>query len=184
MTSQVDPKKLKSLLKSSQTELEDPPEAEAEDGEAPGEAEDEGDDEGEDGDGEEAEHTVESMTAALQPAVATLNEIVDEFRTGTDAQPKAGVERLEEDLDAKVAHELCEWATEVGKKDFRALGDALDLEDVDGFVGWMRAVRKMEDDGEGETSGEEESEDEGEGEGEQDDGEGGGEEEDEEAEGE
>ena len=170
-TSQVDPKKLKSLLNKSQTELDEPEEeGQEDDGSDGADGADEADD-ADEGD-EKEEHTVESMTDALKPAVDTLNEIVDEFRTGTDAQPKAGVEALEEAIDAETAHEMCEWATEAGKKDFRMLGEALDLEDVDGFVGWMRAVRKMEDEGEGEGKGdEEESEEETEGE---EDSEGGG----------
>ena len=155
-TSQVDPKKLKSLLNKSQTELDEPEEEGQEDAGSDGA---DGADEADEGDEDEKEeHTVESMTDALKPAVDTLNEIVDEFRTGTDAQPKAGVEALEEAIDAETAHEMCEWATEAGKKDFRKLGEALDLEDVDGFVGWMRAVRKMEDEGEGEGKGDEEEE--------------------------
>ena len=159
MTSQVDPKKVKALLNKSQTELEDPPEDEEE---AAGAVDEDGaaDEEPDDEEGDEEEHTVESMTDALKPAVATLNEIVDEFRTGTDAQPKAGVETLEETdgIDAETVHEFCDWTEEAGKKDFRALGEALGLEDVDGFVGWCRAVRKMEEDGGGETTGENESE--------------------------
>ena len=155
-TSQVDPKKLKSLLNKSQTELDEPEEEGQEDAGSDGA---DGADEADEGDEDEKEeHTVESMTDALKPAVDTLNEIVDEFRTGTDAQPKAGVEALEEAIDAETAHEMCAWATEAGKKDFRMLGEALDLEDVDGFVGWMRAVRKMEDEGEGEGQGDEEEE--------------------------
>lgn len=152
MASQVDPKKLKSMLNLSQTELNEEPGDEDEEAadEVPDEDEDEGGDEG-----ETEEQTVESLTESLKPAVATINEIIDEFRTGTDAQPKAGVEQLEETegLDAETVHEFCDWTEEAGKKDFRALGDALELEDVDGFVGWCRAVRKMEEEGEGEGEG-------------------------------
>jgi hypothetical protein len=155
MASQVDPKKLKSMLNQSQTELNEEPADEEEEGESADgeESEDEGDEEG---DEEGEEQTVESLTKALKPAVATINEIVDEFRTGSDAQPKAGVEQLEEmeDLGAETVHGFCEWTEEAGKKDFRALGTALELEDVDGFVGWCRAVRKMEEEGGDEEDGE------------------------------
>jgi hypothetical protein len=163
MTSAVNPKHLQSLLQKSQTELEDEP-GDEEDAAADGEAEEPGDESGDEGD-EQEEHTVESMTEALKPAVATLNEIIDEFRTGSDAQPKAGVEQLEETegVESEKVHAFCDWTEEAGKKDFRALGEALELEDVDGFVGWCRAVRKMkEDGGEGESSGEEEAGGEGE----------------------
>ena len=166
MTSAVDPKKLKSLLNKSQTELDEP--ADEEGAEPEGETSPDADaDEGEEGGA--AEVTVESLTADLKDAVPTINEIIDEFRTGSEDQPKKGVEQLEEELDAELVHGMCAWAEEAGKKDFRKLGEALDVEDVDGFVGWMRAVRKMEEEGEGEGEGEDEG-DEGEG------GEGGGEE--------
>ena len=158
MASTVNPKHLQSLLSKSQTELEDEPEDEG--GATEDEVEsDEPGDEGDEGD-EQEEHTVESMTEALTPAVATLNEIVDEFRTGSDAQPRAGVEQLEETegLDAEKVHNFCDWTEEAGKKDFRALGEALQVEDVDGFVGWCRAVRKMEEEGGGEGGGEGEEE--------------------------
>jgi hypothetical protein len=178
MTSQVDPRKIKALLKDSQTSLEqgDDEEEEGAAGGDEGDEEEEGADEG--GEGEEV--TVESLTEDLKPAVESINEIIDEFRTGSDAQPKAGIEQLEEELDAEAAHAFCEWTVEAGKKDFRKLGEALDLEDVDGFVGWCRAVRRAEEDGEGEGAGDE-AEDEGAAEG-GDDGSGdagGGEEEDE-----
>ena len=164
MTSAVDPKKLKSLLNKSQTELDEP--ADEEGAEPEGEAASDGDaDEGEKGGA--AEVTVESLTADLKDAVPTINEIIDEFRTGSEDQPKKGVEQLETELDAELVHGMCAWTEEAGKKDFRKLGEAIDVEDVDGFVGWMRAVRKMEEEG-GEEGGEE---DEGE---EQDDGESGG----------
>ena len=161
MASQIDPKKLKSMLNQSQTELNEEPADEEEEGAATGDedpgAEDEGDDETE-------EQTVESLTESLKPAVATLNEIIDEFRTGSDAQPKAGVEQLEETegLDVEAVHGFRDWTEEAGKKDFRALGEALELEDIDGFVGWCRAVRKMQEEGGGEDEGEGEAETEGE----------------------
>jgi hypothetical protein len=164
MTSQVNPKHLQSLLHKSQTELEPEDDEEAdEDTEGDAGAVDEEDESGDEGD-EKEEHTVESLTEALKPAVATLNEIIDEFRTGSDAQPHAGVEQLEETegLDAEKVHGFCDWTEEAGKKDFRALGEALELEDVDGFVGWCRAVRKMEEEGgEGEGGEEEPAEEDG-----------------------
>lgn len=151
MTSAVDPKKLKSLLKNSQTELDEPVEEEGAEpgGEAPDDAADE-----EEGAAEEV--TVESLTADLKDAVATINEIIDEFRTGSEDQPKKGVEQLEQELDAELVHAMCGWTEEAGKKDFRKLGEALDVEDIDGFVGWMRAVRKTQEEGGGEGGGEDE----------------------------
>ena len=149
MTSAVDPKKLKSLLNKSQTELDEP--ADEEGAEPEGEAAPDAD-EGEEGGDKEV--TVESLTADLKDAVPTINEIIDEFRTGSEDQPKKGVEQLEEELDAELVHGMCEWTEEAGKKDFRKLGEALDVEDVDGFVGWMRAVRKMEEEGEDKGGGE------------------------------
>ena len=176
MASQVDPKKLKSMLNQSQTELNEEPADEEEEGAGDEEPDDEAED---DGDEAAEEQTVESLTEALKPAVATINEIIDEFRTGSDAQPKAGVEQLEETegLDAEKVHGFCDWTEEAGKKDFRALGEALELEDVDGFVGWCRAGRKMEEEG-GEGEGGDET-DTGDGDEGEDDGDGGGEEDDE-----
>jgi len=165
--SSVDPGKLKSLVKNSQTELpdtEDEEESEDTDEGDEGAGDDETEDEADGDDGDEEEVTVDSLAESFAPAVASINEIIDEFRGGGDAQPKAGVEQLEEDVDAETVHEFCAWTVDAGKKDFRKLGEALDLEDVDGFVGWCRAVRKMEEDGEGEGGGEdgkEEQDDEG-----------------------
>lgn len=165
MTSAVDPRKLKDLMKDSQTSI---PQADDDEEYQPGGEADEEAGEEETGDeGSDEEATVETVTADLKAAVATINEIIDEFRTGTDAQPKAGVEQLEEEVDADKIHAFCAWTEEAGKKDFRKLGEELDLEDVDGFVGWCRAVRKQQEEG-GEEGGEE---NEGE---EQDDGESGG----------
>jgi hypothetical protein len=168
MTSQIPPGKLKSFLKDSPNTAADADDEEEKpegaDDDAGGAADDEEtDDEG----GDEEEVTVESLAADLKPAVAAINEIIDEFRTGSDEQPKKGVETLEETegLDADKVHAFCKWTEEAGKKDFRALGDQLDLEDVDGFVGWCRAVRKMEEEGTGEGGGEDEKEDENEDEG-------------------
>jgi hypothetical protein len=156
--------KLKAFLKDSPNaaadagDEEEKPDGTEDDAGDTGTDDEESDDEG----GDEAEVTVESLAADLKPAVAAINEIIDEFRTGSDAQPKKGVEQLEETegLDAEKVHAFCEWTEEAGKKDFRALGDQLDLEDVDGFVGWCRAVRKMEEEGGGEGGDENEGEDE------------------------
>ena len=96
MTSQTDPRKLKALLRDSQAVI---PEADEDDEEATGADGSDGADEEEDtGDEGEAEGlTVESLAESFKPAVPTINEIIDEFRQGTDAQPEAGIEQLEED---------------------------------------------------------------------------------------
>jgi hypothetical protein len=156
MTSAVDPRKLKSLLKDSQASI---PEDETEDEEQT--VDETGDDESDEDEGGEGEEvTVDSLAKDLQPAVATLNELVDEFRANSGGDVYAGVEQLEEDeeIDSSVVHAFCDWTVEAGRKDFRKLGEALDVEDVDGFVGWCRAVRKMEEDGEGEGDGGDEDE--------------------------
>jgi hypothetical protein len=175
MTSQTDPRKLKALLRDSQAVI---PEADEDDEEATGadgadgadeESGDEGDEE-EDGDeGEGEELSVESLTESFKPAVATINEIIDEFRQGGDAQPEAGIEQLESELDSELVHSFCKWTDEVGKRDFRKLGEGLELEDVDGFVGWCRAVHKLEIEGDGDESDDEDEESEDDG----DEGEGG-----------
>ena len=129
MISQTDPRKLKALLKDSQAVIS---EEEDEDGGSGSDGADDTDDEGAGGDAgdDDEQTTVESLTSSFKPAVAAINEIVDEFRTGTDAQPKAGLERLEEEINAELVHDFCAWTDDVGKRDFRALGDGLDLEEV------------------------------------------------------
>ena len=148
MPSKTDPKKLKALLNSSADDPDDEDEGGGA-GTTPDAETEEGDttelDEGEEADDE---ITVESLTKELAPALATINEIIDEFRTGSDAQPNAGVEQLEEELDAKVVHDFSAWTVEAGKKDFRKLAQELGVEDEDGFVGLCRAIRKNQEDGE------------------------------------
>jgi hypothetical protein len=158
MTSQVDPKKLQSLLKGSQAASQSDDDDDGADSAASetSSADAGEDDDTDDEEGDEEEVTVESLTEALKSAVPTINEIIDEFRTGSGAQPKAGVEQLETELDADTVHGMCRWTEEAGKKDFRKLGEALDVEDVDGFVGWMRAVRKQQEEEGGEEGGGEE----------------------------
>jgi hypothetical protein len=160
----TDPRKLKALLNQSQQQAveDDEPAVEAGGDDAEEEGLDEEDLDGEEGDEEEI--TVEQLADKLKPAVETLNQIVDDFRAGGDKQPKAGIESLEEleEVGAELVHQFCEWTDDVGKKDFRKLGEALELEDVDGFVGWCRAVHKMEQDGSGEGDVDE-TEDKGEG---------------------
>jgi hypothetical protein len=154
MTSQVDPKKLQSLLKGSQAASQSDDDDDGADSAASETSSaDTGEEDDDDEEDDEEEVTVESLTESLKSAVPTINEIIDEFRTGSGAQPKAGVEQLETELDADTVHGMCRWTEEAGKKDFRKLGEALDVEDVDGFVGWMRAVRKQQEEGGGEEGG-------------------------------
>ena len=160
--STTDPAKLRALLRDSQQESEPEPEPELDEPAESPEDSMEDEDLASDDAPELGEATVESLAEALKPAVPTINAIVDDFRAGNEAQPHEGIEVLEEELDAATVHHFCQWVYEAGKKDFRALGDALDVEDIDGFVGLCRAIAANQDEhAEGvaeEEGGEEEGE--------------------------
>ena len=138
----ISARKLKSLVRDSNQTSE----SDEDEGAAGATDEQDQDDEGDDDeDGGEPEVTVESLAKDLEPGLSVLNEAVDAYRTGDEDQPHAGLEALEEEVDAKVVHDLEEWSEEAGKKDFRKLGDELGVDDTDAFVGFMRKVRARQE---------------------------------------